>query len=86
MAVAHVLINCENGSEDEVITELKKFDSITEVRGLYGSFDIIVKLESPNLQELKDNVSEDIRKIKKIISTVTLLHIDNSDIDGVIEN
>jgi len=25
MAVAHVLINCENGSEDEVITELKKF-------------------------------------------------------------
>ena len=78
MAAAHVLINCENGPEDEVITELKKFDSITEVRGLYGAFDIIAKLESPNLQELKDNVSEDIRKIKKIISTVTLLHNDNS--------
>ncbi len=46
MAVAHVLINCENGSEDEVITELKKFDSITEVRGLYGSFDIICLFHS----------------------------------------
>ncbi len=46
MAVAHVLINCENGSEHEVITELKKFDSVREVRGLYGSFDIICLFHS----------------------------------------
>ena len=73
MAKAHVLINCNLGFENQVISELKKFGSVQEVKEVNGSFDIIAKLESPNLQELEDNISEDIRKTKNIISTITLL-------------
>lgn len=77
MAMAHVLINCDSGFENKVISELKKFDSVQEAKEVYGAYNIIVKLESPNLQELRDNISEDIRKIKSIISTITLLDSGN---------
>lgn len=76
VATAHVLINCVSGSKEAVINELKKFDSVREVEKVYGTYDIIAKLESPNTQELKDNIGEDIRKIKKIISTITLMNVD----------
>ena len=41
MAEAYVLINCEIGSEDEVITALKNIDSIKEVHGTFGAYDIL---------------------------------------------
>ena len=75
MVTTHVLINCDSGSEGSVIDELKKFDSVREVNPVYGAFDLVVKLESPNLQEILDNIIKDIRKMKNIVSSVTLMNI-----------
>ncbi len=75
MAAAHVLINCETGKEESIIVELKKFDGVREVEPVFGVFDIVVKLESPNPHEIRDNALMDIRKIKDVISTITLLHL-----------
>ena len=75
MVTTHVLINCDSGSEGSVIDELKKFDSVREVNPVYGAFDLVVKLESPNLQEIRDNIVKDIRKIRNIITTVTLMTV-----------
>jgi DNA-binding Lrp family transcriptional regulator len=76
MVMAHVLISCDPGFEDQIVSELKKFDTVHEARAVYGVFDIVVKLESPNPQEIRDNIVEDIRKIKSILSTVTLIDVD----------
>jgi DNA-binding Lrp family transcriptional regulator len=73
MPIAHVLINCDLGFENQVISDLQKLNSIQEVKGVYGVYDVIVKLYSPNIQELRENITEDIRKIKNVISTITLL-------------
>ena len=77
MAIAHVLINCNPGFEKNIVSELKKFDSTQEVRAVYGAFDVVAKLESPDIQELRANISNDIRKIKNVISTMTLMNIDD---------
>jgi len=77
MAMAHVLINCDSGFENQVISEIKKFDSVREAKEVYGAYDIIAKLESPNSQELRENITEDIRKLKNVISTVTLMNVDD---------
>lgn len=79
MATAHLLINCETGQEKSVVKELGKFNSITEIAEVFGAYDIIAKLETPNIHELKENVSSDIRKIPKIVSTVTLMDAENYD-------
>ena len=39
MAKAYVLINCELGSEDFVVSELKSIESVVEVHGTFGAYD-----------------------------------------------
>ena len=47
MAKAYVMINCDLGSEKEVITSLKKITGVKEAHGTLGLYDIVIQLESP---------------------------------------
>ena len=76
MAEAYILINCEIGSEEEVITALKNIDRIKEVHGTFGAYDILAKIESPQVEDLRETITWKIRKIDKIRSTLTLMGIE----------
>ena len=76
MAEAYILINCEIGSEEEVITALKNVDGIKEVNGTFGAYDILDKIESPQVEDLRETITWKIRKIDKIRSTLTLMGIE----------
>ena len=76
MAEAYILINCEIGSEEEVITALKNIDTIKEVHGTFGAYDILAKIESPQVDDLRETITWKIRKIDKIRSTLTLMGIE----------
>ena len=73
MERAYVLINCDTGYEESIIKELKKMDSIKEIHGTLGVYDIIAKVESENQEKLKEAIIGDIRKITNIKSTLTLM-------------
>lgn len=73
MERAFVLINCATGSEKSIIEELKQIDSIKEIHGTLGVYDIIVKVESENQEKINKVISENIRKLIKIKSTMTLM-------------
>ncbi len=72
MNTAYVLISCEVGAEESILAELKSLESVKEISGLFGSYDIIVKLEAASEEELKDIVVLKIRNLKKIRTTITL--------------
>ena len=72
MNIAYVLISCEVGTEKSVLAELKSLESVKEISGLFGSYDIIVKLEATSEEKIKDIVVSKIRNLKKIRTTVTL--------------
>jgi len=76
MAEAYILINCEIGSEEQVITALKAVDGIKEVHGTFGAYDILAKIESAQVEDLRETITWKIRKIDKIRSTLTLLGIE----------
>ena len=76
MAEAYILINCDIGSEEEDITALKAVDGIKEVHGTFGAYDILAKLESSQVEELRETITWKIRKIDKIRSTLTLMGIE----------
>ena len=73
MAKAYVLIVNEAGTEDSVISNLNKIDSVKEAHGTYGSYDNLTKLESNDEQKIQHDISNGIRKLSKINSTLTLL-------------
>ena len=76
MAEAYVLINCEIGSEEKVIEELKTIDGVKEVHGTFGAYDILAKVESDQVETLRETITWKIRKIDKIRSTLTLMGIE----------
>ncbi len=75
MAQAFVLINCELGSEESVITQLKLLDGVIEVHGTFGAYDILAKIESDRVESLRELITWKIRKIENIRSTLTLMGI-----------
>ena len=72
MNIAYVLISCEVGTEKSILAELKSLESVKEISGLFGSYDIIVKLEATSEEKIKDIVVSKIRNLKKIRTTVVL--------------
>jgi len=79
MPEAYVLINCDLGSEDSVINELKHVDSVEEVHGTFGAYDIIAKVSSKETETLRQTITWQIRKIAKVRSTLTLMGIDGQN-------
>ena len=76
MAVAYILINCELGSEESIIEQLKTLDGVIEVHGTFGAYDILAKIESSTVEVLRETITWKIRKIDKIRSTLTLMGIE----------
>ena len=70
-----MLINCDIGSEEDVISHLKTIDGVKEVHGTFGAYDIIAKIESDNAETLRDTISWKIRKMERIRATLTLMTI-----------
>ncbi len=71
--IAYVMINCENGSESEVMERLGTIEGIKEIEYTYGSYDIVVKIESSSVEALREIISLKIRRLDKIRATTTLM-------------
>ena len=76
MATAYVLINCELGSEESIIRQLKSLDGVVEVHGTFGAYDILAIIESATVESLRETITWKIRKIDQIRSTLTLMGIE----------
>jgi DNA-binding Lrp family transcriptional regulator len=73
MAIAYVLINSEVGKEHDVIEQLKKMDSVKEINYVYGVYDIVTKVETKDINDLKSAVIAEIRKLDYVKSTLTMI-------------
>ncbi len=73
MATAYVLVSCDLGFDAETIHEIKQVEDVKEVNGVFGAYDIIVKLESANADILRDTIIWKIRKLNRVRSTLTLM-------------
>ncbi len=73
MVKAYVLIVNESGTEDSVISNLNNIPTITDAFGTFGTYDILTKLVSSDEQDIQHDISNGIRKISNIRSTLTLL-------------
>jgi len=75
MGYAYVLINCDLGYEEHIISQLKTIDGVKEVHGTFGAYDILAKVESDDVAKLRDTITWKIRKLDRIRSTLTLMAI-----------
>jgi len=73
MPKAFVLINVESGSEEEVLEQIKKIEGVEEGYYSYGVYDVIAKIKAETMVKLRETVTQKMRTISKVRSTLTLI-------------
>jgi DNA-binding Lrp family transcriptional regulator len=73
MPTAFVLLNCDLGSEGDIIEKIKKIPGVIEVTYVAGVYDIIVRISSDNMDKLREIIKMNIKKIDKVRSTITMI-------------
>jgi DNA-binding Lrp family transcriptional regulator len=80
---AYVLLNSDLGSDESIINEVKQIlvdESITfEIQGVYGVYDIVLKLTSDDGGKLRAIITNKVRKIGKVQSTLTMMVIEEQE-------
>lgn len=83
MPTAYVLLNSDLGSDESIINEVKQIlvdaDVTYEVQGVYGVYDIVLKLSSDDAEKLRSIITNKIRKITKVQSTLTMMVIEEQE-------
>ncbi len=64
---------CEVGSQFKTLKELLRIPEIIEAKVTYGMYDIVCKIEASSIESIKDIIINDIRGIRQIKETQTLL-------------
>jgi DNA-binding Lrp family transcriptional regulator len=72
---AFVLINTDAGLEKLVHEEIKSLEGVQAVYDLYGEYDLMAILEQDTDNDVAEVVSWELRKIKGIRSTNTMVVI-----------
>jgi len=80
MPIAYVLINSVLGTDVDVISQIKKIveeEQIQsyEIQGVYGVYDVVVKISSED-EKLRNLITNKIRKINQVQSTLTMMVIE----------
>lgn len=70
---AYLMINCESGSEEHVLDEIRTFPEIRECTLTIGRHDILALVETGTPEELGDLIAAKIRRIPEIRCTTTLV-------------
>ena len=81
---AYVLLNSDLGSDESIITEVKgilegESEIKYEVQGVYGVYDIVLKLTADDTNKLRSVITNKIRKIGKVQSTLTMMVIEEQE-------
>jgi DNA-binding Lrp family transcriptional regulator len=77
MPTAYILLNTEIGAETEVELALKEIVGVEEVHNLWGVYDLIANVKAESMEELKDIITNEIEKIRKINSKLTMVIAEN---------
>ena len=77
MVTAYILINCNMGSEESVINDLKSIPGVKNVNGVFGAYDIIVEVQTLTVDKLRETITMKIRKISGTRTTLTLMTVVN---------
>ncbi|HZD81624.1 MAG TPA: Lrp/AsnC ligand binding domain-containing protein [Nitrososphaeraceae archaeon] len=73
MPKAFVLMNAELGSEDSIVSELKKIDGVNVVYQVYGVYDIVAQVEADTMEKVKETITWKLRKLNGVKSTLTMI-------------
>ena len=82
--IAFVLINSDLGKDVEIIEKIKEIMETEkainyELQGVYGVYDIVLKVSSDDSHKLRSIVTNQVIKIENVQSTLTMMVIEEQE-------
>jgi len=82
--IAFVLINSDLGTDESIISKIKEILNDEKnieftTQGVYGIYDIVLKISSDNTDILRDIITYKIRKINRVQSTLTMMVVEEQE-------
>lgn len=71
MAVAYILIQTEVGKAEQVSRNVRSIDGVREAENVTGPYDVVVKVEADDVDQLGRLVVSEIQMIQGITRTLT---------------
>ena len=66
-----ILLNCDLGAEEYIVDELQQMDKIINAYLTFGAYDVIGEIQTDSQEEF-EKVIAGIRKLSRVVSTMTL--------------
>jgi len=72
MHVGYILLNCDLGAEEYIVEELRRIPEVKNAYLTFGAYDVIVEVHADSQEKFERTVSAKIRKLARVVSTMTL--------------
>jgi DNA-binding Lrp family transcriptional regulator len=74
---AYVLLTTEVGCEEEISRNIKAIPEVRDAYILHGVYDLIIDIETDDVNYIKEIIHKKIRSMEKIRSTITMIERPN---------
>lgn len=71
--IGYVLIRTAPGKEHDVYAQLEKIPQVKEKYGLFGEYDVILKIEATDADDVTEIVVGKVRAITGVVDTKTFI-------------
>lgn len=75
MNEAYILLNIDYKQQQSIIETAKKIPCVKVVKSVYGIYDIVVILESSDIQQIKNSIDEHLYKIEGVNNLTSLISV-----------
>lgn len=75
MNEAFVLLNVDYKQQQNIISTAKKISIVKEIKTVYGIYDILIILQSDDMQSIKNAIDVDLHKIDGINNLTSLISV-----------
>lgn len=72
MYLGYILLNCDLGAEEYIVEELRRIPQVKNAHLTFGAYDVIAEVHANSQEEFDKTVSNKIRKLARVVSTMTL--------------
>ncbi|KFM18829.1 putative homocitrate synthase [Marine Group I thaumarchaeote SCGC AAA799-P11] len=84
--ISYMLLNCNPGTESEVISEISSISGVAEMNGILGKYDVFVKISAYTPDEIELIVSQ-IRRVRaENCYTFPVVYGQGGTVDNEIQN
>ena len=67
------MINVKVGTDRDVVSQLRTFKCVEKVYEVYGVYDIVAEIRADSMEELKETVNSEMRKLNNVLATNTII-------------